>query len=119
MKQPPLRVRQVFPVALRRADRRNPRAALGDLFLPEFGRIFENLLALLLHALERSPHGIDTGGKPALQHCHRESNRAAARGIFPCRLDRLVLNIPCELIVEFQFLVVDLERRCLDVSLGE
>jgi len=44
---------------------------------------------------------------------------ARARGIFPCRLDGLILHVTGELVVQVELLVADLKRRRMDDSLGK
>jgi hypothetical protein len=69
--------------------------------------------------LKRSPDGVDTRSEPALKHGHRESDSAAARGIFPRSFDGLVFYIPRQLVVKVKLVVADLKRSGVNEPFGK
>ena len=71
--------------------------------------------ALVPHALQAAADGVDAGGEAALEHGHREAERPAARRIVACGLDRLVLDVAGQRVVEIQLVAVDLKLGRLDV----
>src|SRR4051794_39903928 len=50
------------------------RELLLDLLLPVGFRVIEDLLTLVPHPLQTSPHRVDGRGHPALQHGHGEAD---------------------------------------------
>jgi hypothetical protein len=82
-------------------------------------RVGENRLASVPHPLQASPHGIDCGGHPSLKHRHRETNSSASSGILARCHDRLVFNVAGQLIVEIEFIAIELKPGRMNLPLGE
>ena len=81
-----LQVRQDLLLLLLRQIVEIVRYPLPELLLSVGLRVFQNLGALGLHALEGTPDSIDARGKTALEHGHGESERPSARRVVLGRL---------------------------------
>ncbi len=90
-----------------------------DLLLPILLGVGENLLSLVAHALEAAAHGVDAGCEAALEHRHREGERAAAGAVVLRRLDGLVLDVPGQRVVEIVLVAIELEGGRADLALRE
>jgi hypothetical protein len=90
-----------------------------DLVLAVRFRVFEDLLPTVPHPLEAPPDGIHGRGHAALEQRHREADGpAAGRGVARGG-HRLVFDVPGELVVEVEFVPVEVERGGADLALGE
>ena len=90
-----------------------------DLRLPIGLRVGEDVFTLVPHALEAAAHGVNAGGKAALQHRHREAEGTAARGILGGGLEGLVFDEPGQGIIKVEFVEIDLEVGGADDPPGE
>ena len=85
--------------------------AAFDLLLPVAFGVRQDLLALLLHALQATADGVDAGRQAALEHRHGEADGPAAARVFGRGLDRLVLDVARQGVVEVTLLVVRSRSR--------
>src|SRR5207302_10937076 len=76
----------------------------GNLALPVRLWISKDLLALVLHSLQSSPHRIHAGSEAPLQHGHGEPERTATRGVIGSGFNRLIFHVSGEGVVKDPFL---------------
>ena len=87
--------------------------------LPVGFGVFEDFLAAIAHAFQAAADCVNGRGHAALEQGHREADGAAAGGIVAGGGHRLILDVAGQLVVEVEFLAIEVEGGCADFAFGE
>ena len=90
-----------------------------DLFPPVGLGVFQDLLAAIAHPLQAAADGVDRRGHAALEHGHREADGPAPGRLVAGGGHRLVFDVAGQLVVEVEFVAVEVEGGRADLALGE
>jgi hypothetical protein len=89
------------------------------LILPISLGVFEDLLTAVAHAFQAAADRVDRRSHAALEHGHREADRTAPRGWVASGRHRLVFDVAGQLVVEIEFLAVEIKGGRADLTIGK